>query len=233
MRRLGNRAKRRAGFSLIEALMSTFIFLSLLGAVYSTISSSRSFAGTEATLAKMQMDGRKSLERLSHELRMTGWLDSPFAGEPPVPYIFVNGDAKGSYAYLSHLAPAQHVAPGTPAFGDVKEIAFRVPVDLDGNGLLTDNFTGEVEWSPYYVTYALITDAGGINSLVRREDGVITEIIARYVERITFDTIYTDAAVDMNEIAITIYLARPTPRGVLLQATMSTCVTMRNIDDAM
>jgi len=228
---LKRRRSRRAGFSLIEALMSTFIFLSVLAAVYGTISSGQSFTGVQDTLAKIQMDARKTLERLTEELRMSGWRENPVALEPDYPYIFVNGVAHGSFAAESHPAPAQHVAPGNPAFGDVREIVFKIPVDLDGDGLLTDGTTGDVEWSPWDVSYVLITSPGGVNELVRREDGVVTDILARYVERITFDNIFTDGSVQLNEIAITIYMARPTPAGAWLQTTMSTVATMRNVED--
>lgn len=228
---LRRKRSKRAGFSLIEAMMSTFIFLSVLGALYGTISSGHSFVGVQDTLAKMQMDARKTLEHLTDELRMSGWRENPVVLEPDYPYIFVNGVAHGSFADESHPAPAQHVAPGNPAFGDVKEIVFKIPVDLDGNGLLTDDVTGDVEWSPWDVSYVLITSPGGVNELVRREDGVVTDILARYVERITFDNIFTDGSVRMNEITITIYMARPTPKGAWLQTTMSTIVTMRNVED--
>ncbi len=232
MKRLMKRRKSRCGFSLIEAMMSTFIFLAVLAAIYSTIHSGQTFAGVQDTMAVMQMDARKALERMTTELRMTGWLENTFADEPPYPYIFVNGVASGSFAAESHPPPSQNVTDPNPAFGDVKTIVFKIPVDLDGNGLFTDGLTGEVDWSPYNVSYALITDAGGVNTLVRRENGVITHQIARYVERITFDTFRTDSSVRMNEIAITIYMARPAPHGPLLQTSMSTRVTMRNVDDA-
>jgi len=228
------RKKRRnlGGFSLIEALVSTFIFLAFMAAVFSAVNSSRGFAGVQDTLAKMQMDSRKVLERIGTELRMAGWLDGPAVGDPPLPYVFFDGNAEAPYSICGHEPAAQHVPATSPAFGDVRELVFRRPVDQDGDGLLTNGTTGEVEWSPYYIAYALITDAGGVNTLVRTEDGVITDIMARYVERITFNTIYTDGSIAMNDIVITIYMAKPTPRGEWLQTSMSTCITMRNVDDA-
>lgn len=232
MRKLSGKRKARRGFSLIEAMISTFIFLSVLGAIYGALSSGRSFAGVENTLAKIQMDARKVLDRVGGELRMAGWLDHATEGELPYPYVFVNGVAYGAYASESHAAPAQHVPATSGAFGQVREIVFKIPRDLDGDGMLTDAATGAVEWSTQDVSYVLITDAGGVNTLVRREDGVITDYIARYVERITFDTITTDATVAMNEIAITVYMARPAPGNKWLETSLSTCVTMRNVDDA-
>lgn len=232
MRTLRKKRRARLGFSLIETLVSTFIFMACLAAVFGAIGSGRNFAGTQNALAEIQMDSRRALERISTELRMCAWLDSPFVGEPRCPYVFVNGDAKGSYGTESHAAPAQHVAPGDPAFGDVKGLAFKIPRDLDGDGLLTNALTGEIEWTPNYISYSVITSAGGVNTLVRREAGVVTDRIASYVERVTFDTIYTDPTIGMNDIVVTLYMAKPTNRGVWVDAIMSTVVSMRNVDDA-
>ena len=117
-------------------MISTFMFLSLLAVVYGTINSGRGFAGVQDNLAKMQMDARRVLGRLSSELRMTGWLDNAIPGEPKYPYVFTNGVAAGSFAGESHLPPAQHVDPTSRAFGDVREIVIKIPVDLDGDGSL-------------------------------------------------------------------------------------------------
>ena len=232
MNSLRKRMRRRRGFSLVEAMIATVIFLVVLGAVYGTVNSGQQFSAVQKTMAKAQMDARKALERITSELRMSGWRQNPAHGEPPYPHIFTNGAASGAYADESHAPPAQHVGPGNPAYGDVREIVFKIPVDLDGDGLPTDGTTGEVEWCPYDVSYVLVTDAGGVNTLLRREDGVTTEILARHVERITFDTVYTDASLAFDEIAVTIWIARPAPNGLLIQTSLSTCVTMRNVADA-
>lgn len=232
MRGLRKVRARQCGFSLIEAMVSTFIFLAVLGSVYGAISSGRRLADVEKTYGVMEMDARKTLEFMSQELRMSGWRDHAIPGEPAYPYIFTNGVAFGSYADESHPAPDQHVGVLSPAFGEVREIVFKIPTDIDGNGILTDNETGEVEWSPYDVSYVLVTGANGVNTLVRREDGIVTDVLAHYVERVTFDTIYTDATIDMDEVVISMYMARPTPQGVLLETSLSTVVTMRNVDDA-
>lgn len=225
------RNKKRSGFSLVEALMSSLIFVALLVAVYGALGDAESFSGVQGTYAKMQMDARKVLDKFAFELRMTGWVDNAVPTDPSYPYIFTNGVATGAYAPESHVPPAQHVGATSPAFGPVREIVFKIPQDLDGDGLLTAASTGDIEWSTYDVSYVLETDAAGINVLYRRENQVVTEILARYVERITFDTIETDMSIGMNEIVITVYMARPTPKGLWLETNLSTCVTMRNVEE--
>lgn len=225
------RRRRTGGFTLVEALVSSFIFIFLLAAVYESLSDSISFQGVQKTYAQMQMDARRALERMSSELRMAGRFSNPVPGQPAYPYIFTNGAAVGGFAALSHSAPVQHLAPGNPAFGDVREIAFKIPEDVDGDGLLTAEATGEIEWSTDIYSYVLVTDPNGINVLQRRSGTTVTDTIARYVERLTVNTIDTDPSIGLNEIVITIYMARPDNTGQWLQANLTGCVTMRNTEE--
>ncbi len=231
MTRLSSRNWRKSGFSLIEAFVSTFIFLAFLAAVYGAISSSREYTDVQSTYAKMRMDAHRALDAMAFELRMSGWRDNPDPNEPDFPYVFTNGVAEGYYADESHDPPAQHIPATSPAFGDIREIVFKIPFDADADSFPTDGDTGLPEWSDFDVSYVLVTDAGGVNTLLRRQNGVMTDIIARFVERVTFNTYKTDAAVGINEIAITIYMARPVPTGAWLETNLSTVVTMRNIEE--
>jgi hypothetical protein len=226
-RRLG----RQGGFSLIEALITSLIFVSLLVAVYGALGDSMSFSGVQSTYTSMQMEARRALDKMGNEIRMTGWVSNPVAGQPHFPYIFTNGVATGYYASESHAPAAQHVKAGNLAFGPITEIVFKIPQDNDGDGLLTAAATGAIEWSTFDVSYVIETDAAGINTLERRQNGVVTDILARYVERMTIATIDTDATVDINEVVITLYMVRPTLKGQLLQTSLTTCVSMRNVEE--
>jgi len=231
MRSLRLRRSTQSGFNLIEALVTSFLFVTLLVAVYGALNDSMSFTGVQNTYVDIQMDARRALERMSDELRMSGWVNCPAPGNPRMPYIFANGVAAGYYAAESHAPAAQHVGPGNGAFGDITEIVFKVPRDNDGNGLLTAATTGKIEWSNFDVSYVIVTDASGINTLQRRENGVVTDILARYVERMTVTTIDTDPGAAINEIVLTLYMVRPTYKGQLLQTSISSCITMRNVED--
>lgn len=106
-----------------------------------------------------------------------------------------------------------------------------MPIDNDGDGFITDADTGLIEWSNPDISLVLVTSPTGINQLQRWENGLCTEIVANYVERVTFDTIRTDPTIDWNGIVATIYMARPTPRGVWLETQLSTSIKMRNTDE--
>jgi len=229
------RARRRcgrAGFSLIEALVSSFIFVALLAALYGALSDADRMRSVQDTYARMEMDARRALDRISAELRMAGRVSNPAPGQPGFPYTFVNGGALGTFNPPARHDPADiHVAPDSAAFGDCIEISFLIPVDNDGDGLLTSAATGDIEWSPWHVAYVIVTGGDGINRLERWEDSVRTDILAMYAERITFDTINTDPTVGLHEVAITLYMARPVPGSdTWLQTHLTTRVTMRNAD---
>lgn len=228
---IGARRSRHGGFSLVEALVTSFIFISLLVAVYSALGDATSFYDVQGTLIKMQMDGRRALDKMASELRMAGRFPNAAPGEPGYPYVFTNGAATGAFADESHTPAQSHLPAGNPASGDIREIVFKIPQDVDGDGLLTVAGTGKIEWSADDISYVIESDAAGINTLERRQAGVVTDILARYVERITFDTIDTDSTVDINEVVITLYMARQTPGGQWLQTNLSSCVTMRNTEE--
>ena len=221
----------RAGYSLVELLAAMVIFVGFLAAVMAALSDAMVQREVQGTYALMQMDARRALDRISSELRMSGRIPNPAPGQPEYPYTFVNGGALGVYNHPSRHEPAaKHVGPESPAFGDNREIAFRIPADIDGDGLLTSSATGKIEWCDYDVAYVLVTGADGTNTLERWEDGERTDVIARYVERIAFDTINTDPTIDMNSVVVNVYVARPTAMGVWLEMHVWTVVNMRNTD---
>ncbi len=226
-----HRRKRSGGFTLIEAMCSTFIFLVFVASVSQAMTKARQYSEVQKKLAYIQMDAEHALARMGDELRMSAPISNPIPLEPAYPYVFINGVAEGAFAAESHAPATQNVAPTSPGFGEVREIVFKVPFDNDGNGLCTDDVTGQPEWSTFDVSYVLMTEPSGVNVLVRREDDVVTETIARHVERITFDTVRTDAAVAYNGIVITIYMAEPLAPGVWVEASATTAVTMRNVEE--
>jgi len=230
---------KSSGYSIIELMVSMVLFLACLVGVLGALSDSMYHYSVQGTYAVMQMQARKALETVSKDLRMAGRIRS-IDNVIEYPYTFVNGGPTatcvsvdgGSAATFTvpaaHPAAVHHVAAGAPSSGDVREIGLKVPADVDGDGYPTSAATGDVEWSPYDVSYVVVTNASGINQLQRWRDGACSDIIADYVERITFDTVRTDATIDWNGVVVTIYLACPTSRGVWLQTQLSTVVKMRN-----
>ncbi len=226
------RCAGRQGFSLIEALMSSFIFCALLAALYAAMADADRMKKVQDTYARMDMDARRALLQMSTELRMSGRVANPAPGQPSFPYTFVNGGALGTYNPRARHSPANiNVDSSSPAYGDNVEISFLIPHDNDGDGLLTSSATGKIEWSEYHVSYVIVTGPDGINRLERWEDGTRTDVIAMYAERVVFDTIKTDPSLSLHEVGITLYMARPiSGTSTWVETYLTTKVTMRNSD---
>jgi len=225
------RRRARAGLSLVEVLVSAMLLVLFSTAVLSAMTSATIAYSTERTFAAMQMDGRRALRAVAAELRMAGNIPNDAPGQPQYPYVFEDGKALGTFNHPNRHDPAaQHVPSGSGAFGECREICFLIPEDIDGDGLLTDGATGDIEWCDEDIAFVLITGDDGINRLQRWVDGAETDTLAMFVERVTFDTIRTDPTIAWDEVVITIYMARPARTGVWLQVQESTTVKMRNSD---
>lgn len=217
--------------SLVELMVSMVLFLACLLGVLNALSDSMYHYTVQGAYAVMQMDARKALEAIASDLRMAGRIRSK-DNLIEYPYVFVNGGATLTFEPPAmHDPSTQHVAATAPAFGENREIGYKIPTDVDGDGSPTSAATGEIEWSPNDISFVIVTTANGINQLQRWDGNTCTDVVANYVERITFDTVRTDPTIDWNGVVVTVYLARPTPRGVWLQTQLSTVVKMRNTDE--
>ncbi len=233
------RRSEASGYTVLELMVSLVLFLACLLGVLNALSDSMYHYTVQGTYAVMQMDARKALEAISRDLRMGGRIRSA-DNKIEYPYTFVNGGPTASCVDLSgaanntftvpaaHAPAGQHLSIGAPGFGDNREIGFKIPWDVDGDGQPTAAATGDIEWSPSDVSYTIVSAANGVNQLQRWYGGKCTDVIADYVERITFDTVRTDPTIDWNGCVVTVYMAKPTSRGVWLQTQLSTIVKMRN-----
>jgi len=233
------RRSKAAGYTVIELMVSMVLFLACLLGVLNALSDSMYHYSVQGTYAVMQMDARKALEAVSKDLEMAGRIRSA-DNKIEYPYTFVDGGPTASCVDLSgagtntftvpaaHAPAVQHLTAGAPAFGPNREIGFKIPWDVDGDGFPTNKTTGDIEWSPSDVSYVVVTAANGVNQLQRWYGNKCTDVIGDYFERITFDTVRTDATIDWNGVVVTVYMAKPTTRGVWLQTQLSTIVKMRN-----
>ena len=235
-----------AGFSLVEVLIVLAIFAVVMLGIFQTLHYATRFYAHGSTQAELQIEAIKAMELMTSELRQGGVLlidpdeEDPYYNGNLYPYIFADGDADvdGFFPHFSvhNHAPAEHdPIPGSSADGPTREIVFRTIrnpdgtlADHDGDGNATDNVTGAIEWCDDEISYVLITDSGGTNLLQRRVNGQAPRAIARDVERITFDTMYTDNQVRLYQVVISLYLDRIDPNGRHLRTTIVSTVNLRN-----
>ena len=185
--------------------------------------------------AELQQKGREALKEIVEELQQSGFLENGDPANPldNYPYIFTDGNAQVPYSSFAHT-PAQHQAEsGSSADGPTREIVFRLPKDKNNDGIIYDDKTGRIEWGNEDIAYVLVTGNDGVNRLERRVHSAGAQVgyrvIAEDVERVTFDSIYTDSAIQYNQIVVTLFLMRKTDDGFVTVA-LATSVDLRNSD---
>ena len=129
-------------------------------------------------------------------------------------------------------SPSPFVAPGSAASPlGLREIVYRLPQDVDGDGRVLSESTGALEWSPSLYGFLLIPDGSGTLDLVRRradDSGVTDELVCRWVESLTFDTAATKTILPRNAVEIHLRLRRPDTRSRQQRLHLATTVVMRN-----
>jgi len=217
---------KNEGYTILEMAISMVILGIVLAGVFSVLGASRSIFQTGITLSSLQDQARKALDQITREVRQSGTvINDPHS---PYPYLFVDGNAEGYYAHHWHPPAVSHASPGDPDYGPNREIVFRMAKDVDGDGLLTNASTGEIEWGPEEISYVVLTTDDGVNELQRRINGGSPVAVVRHVERIVFDDYYTNPGLTKNQISIIIHMRNTTKTGRVLRTYLSTTVNMRN-----
>jgi len=218
------------GHSLLETMCVVGILALVTLALLTLFSTSNSLFRAGNVSADVEEQGRIALMNIADEIKEAGFFTDPDSGES-YPYIFPEGQPESPFWEYYHT-PAQHQAePGTPAYGPTREIVFRMAEDLDGDGYKTASDTGEIEWGPDEIAYVLVTGPDGVNQVERRVNNGPGQIIARYVERLCFDDINTDATVPYGQIKVTLHMRKTTSDGRVVKASYSTLVRMRNYEE--
>jgi len=241
-----NKNSGESGMTLIEMIIVVAIFSMMLAGIYRTLEYAMRFYTTGKTKSELQVEGIKAMELMTNELRQGGLLliddtlTDPYFNGNLYPYVFADGDADagGAFPYFSiHNHPfAQHRAdPWEASYGATTEIVFKtirnadgLLADFDGDGYATDAVTGGIEWSNDEISYVLVTDNNGRNVLERRVNGQFSRVIARDVEGVTFDTMYTNNQVKLYQVVIALYFDRTTIYGQRIRTSIASTVNLRN-----
>ncbi|HLG42261.1 MAG TPA: prepilin-type N-terminal cleavage/methylation domain-containing protein [Planctomycetota bacterium] len=225
---------RPRGFSLIELVVAAALSSVVLAAIFSIFMMAARVDEEETARQDLRIDAMRSLEEIVRFLKTSGPADINGDLVPDYPTYFSDGTASGMNAFLAHPAPTHAAVPGDDDFGPTVEMAFKLPQDLDGNGVPT-NAAGAVEWSPDTYAITLVpSTAFGNEVLLRTFDsaGAIQRSlpIARYVERLLVETKASNPALGPNQLRITLWFRRPAPRGMLLKHQAFTSVNLRSLE---
>lgn len=220
-------ARDRRGMTLIEYLIAVAMLSVVVGTL---ITSSRDMIvarSSETTRARLQTTAQDALVTITEDLRLSGFV----AGPPDYPYVFTDGQAQGAFAAFAHPPAPETVAPGVPGFGPDREIVFLLPADANGDGVPDLAATGELLWDAVDYGYVLVEGPDGTPQLERRIDGQLDRVIARNVERITFDTTLQDAAIPLGSVRVRLWLRMSDETGLSYPHFLETTVRLRNSTD--
>jgi len=248
--------RRTRGLTLIEVIVAS-VMVGLLGVVaFSAVQSLRSFTATNVTQVDLQENARKAIEIISDQLRNAGRFTDTTGTPRQFPRLVPsNGPFPAEYHPASqHAEPhAPKAKPGTNIFGSdptlpSQDIIFRVPGDVDGDGLPTKRNAQdkiEVEFAPAELAFVLAPAPNNINHIELRNSSEAPpyRVIARDVDRLQIDDYSTDPRLTARQLRITVYLTKLIPaQGVIssndpadarqiLTVAVSSIVDMRNAAD--
>lgn len=246
--------RHQRGFSLVEVTVSLVFTMLIFGTYAAAVVDSVEFSASNIGGASLHEIGRRTLESIARDLTRTGNFIDAVTGIP-FPHVFKNGQPEAVLANnwqhnvdeLTAIAatfppgpppppepvnPPPFVAPGfelTPM--GIREIIFRVPEDLNGDGrLLAANHT--IEWGTSTLGYIMRPNHSDTLTLVRRSvsaQHVVRETtICTDVEALTFDSVETKNILPMDAIEVHLHLKRQDVRGRVQRLHLTTTMVMRN-----
>ena len=223
------RLRRQAGMTMLEMIAVTGLLSFLVIALFCLFSTANHLFRAGDVSADIDEQARLALTQITGELKQTGFFTDDISGKT-YPYFFDDGNAEDPFSEYTR-GPAQHQAEeDTPAYGPTREIIFRLAEDVDGNGYKTDACTGKIEWGPDEISYQIRTGSDGVNRLEKRVNNASPVIVASYVERITFDDIYTDPTVPFGQVRVIIHMRKKATDGRIVKSSYATKVKMRNFE---
>jgi hypothetical protein len=241
------------GMTLLEMSIVLVLLVVMVGGFSKSITDAVDFTVAGVGTSDLQEIGRRTLDRIKADIQSTGRFMDPAFGIQ-MPHVYSNGQPSNlipstfahDQTYLAQLAakfptsppwpqpanPPAFVAPGSEVEPKgIREMVFRFPADLDGDGRIVSSATGAIEWSPWVVGYILVPNADGTLNLIRRRiNGTVVqdETICRCVEALTFDTVDTKNILPLRAVEVHLHLMRRTSRGQVETLHLATTAGMRN-----
>jgi type II secretory pathway pseudopilin PulG len=166
------KAAPRDGFTLVEALVSSTLFIAIMGAfALSLVSAERARADAEVT-ERLHREALEALDGLREELSRSG-----FENGFPLAY---DDDVAADYAVFAHAT-----AHGA---NERCDLVYRLPADADADGWPDVEEDGSVVWEEEPRAFLLVPNDSGTNDLVRRSADGASVTVARNVATLRYST---------------------------------------------
>lgn len=217
--------RRSRGYTLVEIVLATAILAVLARVLVEAASLMSRLTASGNVETVLQLESEKALEAIMADLRRSGFTT---VNEKDFPYVFDDGEAVAPFDAHSHPPAVQEAVEGDPDFGPIREIVFVLPADDDADGRPDTGEDGQLVWSAEEVSYTLATYESG-NHLERKVDVGEPEQVARYIERIVFDTPASAGwTIPLGSVRVQVFLRMRDPNGALYRYSNSVVLSMRN-----
>lgn len=246
----------RTGMGLLEVTISGTVLFLLAASMVEAVGQVGALGRAGSTTGRLQQGAQEAISAITTDLEASGFVS---ANGKSYPYTFEDGEPGIRFAAHAHPEAAENAEDDEDDFGFNREIVFVRPTlsevaqDTDGlNWDLVDE-NGDAVSVPQGVTiarkymfpvigndgtagfdaeelsYVVVTGPDGINELQRRRDGVAASVIARGVERIVFDTRFTDPiGVPMGAVRVRLWLRLRDEEGTVHRHSAETVVRLQN-----
>jgi hypothetical protein len=221
----GRKRTARAGFTLVELVISSALTVVLIGALVAAVDALRSLSNAGSTRARMVEEGARALDVVRFDLTRSGFV---FANGKTYPHLFTDGAAAGDFADHAHAPTPDAAQPGDPDFGPDREIVYVMPLDADGDGMPDLDADGLPIFDANECSIVVAVRPDGRNVLERRGPGG-RRTLARDVERVIFDdAVSSGFTVPQNAIRVRIFLRTIDENGALQRHVAEATVRLRN-----
>ena len=215
----------RAGFTLIDLLVSAAIFCILIAALGRSITGLAREQTGISTANGLQDMGTRALGAIREDLRRSGFVS---ANGVDYPYLFEDGAAEIPFEAHAHAPAAKEAEAGDSDFGPNREIVLCLPADNDGDRVPDVDSGGALVWGADDLSYVVVTE-GGVNYLQRRVNGAQPRTIAGHVERVAFDDTTTSGfVVPLDAIRVRLWFRTEDSTGLLHRYFVETTIKLRN-----
>ncbi len=133
--KLNIKNRRRAGFTLVEVLIASFIFLLAITGVYCVYIMILQFVGNTSSQVFLQSSGRLAVDRMARDIRLASDINCSSSGDSIELTCDPTKMGQEGYAWIARYRLVDDEILFNPDIGSSDETVVIDKVDLDGRKL--------------------------------------------------------------------------------------------------